>query len=143
MRRLLHETKHSLAISFLPQIAACDRAAPTEAQHGLTALEKEEESTIRTGAPLWIFPLHQHYPLATINPPSGHLSLNPCRVILHPVTHVMIFFNTQLINNLICVATNVFLKKKDKIIYYEFIFWCFCFLFFLVLIFSMSSSILS
>ncbi len=32
------------------------------------------------------FPSALHYPLATINPPSGHLSLNPCRVILHPVT---------------------------------------------------------
>ncbi len=45
------------ASHFLPKTAACERAAPTEAQHGLTALEKEEESTTRTGAPMWIFPL--------------------------------------------------------------------------------------
>ncbi len=30
------------------------------------------------------FPSALHYPLVTINPPSGHLSLNPCRVILPP-----------------------------------------------------------
>ncbi len=41
------------------------------------------------------FPSAWHYPLATINPPSGHLSLNPCRVILHPVTLHMLYIKLE------------------------------------------------